>query len=58
MMGVPQYVVSKWMGHSIIVSSRHYANDVPEELFTKAAGLADSSQPTEGPNRSAVDINL
>jgi len=44
----PQYAVSKWIGHRITVSGRHYANDVPEELFTKAAGLADASQPTAG----------
>lgn len=33
----PQYVVSKWIGHSITVSGRHYANTVPEELFDQAA---------------------
>ncbi len=36
-MTFPQYAVSKWIGHSITISGRHYANDVPDELFTKAA---------------------
>ena len=36
-MTFPQYAVSKWIGHSITVSGRHYANDVPDELFSKAA---------------------
>src|SRR5690606_34452714 len=34
-----QYAVSKWIGHSITVSGRHYANDVPDELFERAAGI-------------------
>lgn len=37
-MTYPQYAVSKWIGHSITVSGRHYANSVPDELFDKAAG--------------------
>ncbi len=37
-MTFPQYAVSKWIGHSIIVSGRHYVNDVPAELFEKASG--------------------
>ena len=36
-MKFPQYAVSKWLGHSIEVSGKHYANDVPDELFVKAA---------------------
>jgi integrase len=36
-MTFPQYAVSKWIGHSITVSGRHYANDVPDELFDKAS---------------------
>lgn len=42
-MSFPQYAVSKWIGHSITISGRHYANDVPDELFTKAADLGDTS---------------
>ncbi len=42
-MTFPQYAVSKWIGHSITVSGRHYANDVPDELFAKAcAGKGES----------------
>ena len=33
----PQSAVSKWIGHSITVSGKHYANSVPDELFDKAA---------------------
>ncbi len=36
-MHFPQYAVSKWIGHSITISGKHYANDVPDELFDKAA---------------------
>jgi hypothetical protein len=33
----PQYAVSKWIGHSITVSGRHYANAVPDKLFDVAS---------------------
>ncbi len=33
----PQFAVSKWIGHSITVSGKHYANLVPDELFDKVA---------------------
>jgi len=33
----PQYAVSKWIGHSITVSGRHYASAVVDELFDRAA---------------------
>ena len=36
-MDFPQYAVSKWIGHSIDVSGKQYANDRPDELFDKAA---------------------
>ena len=36
-MGCPQYAVSLWIGHSITVSGKHYANSVPDELFEKVA---------------------
>ncbi len=39
-MTFPQYAVSKWIGHSITVSGRHYANDVPDELYARAASPA------------------
>ena len=34
----PQFAVSKWIGHSITVSGKHYANMVPDELFERMAG--------------------
>jgi integrase len=34
----PQYVVSEWLGHSIVISAEHYLA-VPEELFAKASAL-------------------
>jgi hypothetical protein len=37
-MTLPQYAVSKWIGHSITVSGRHYVNAVPDELFDAASG--------------------
>ena len=43
-MSFPQYAVSKWIGHSITVSGRHYANDVPDELFRKAAEGSGQAQ--------------
>ena len=36
-MTIPQYAVSKWAGHSITVSGRHYTDGVPDELFDKVA---------------------
>ena len=45
-MKFPQYAVSKWIGHSITVSGRHYANNVPDELFAKAAGMSDEGNST------------
>ncbi len=41
-MTFPQYAVSKWIGHSITVSGRHYANEVPDELFDSAAKSVES----------------
>ena len=35
-MTFPQYAVSKWIGHSITISGKHYANAVPDELFAQA----------------------
>jgi len=43
-MTFPQYAVSKWIGHSINVSGRHYANDVPDELFRLAVTGGDGAQ--------------
>lgn len=43
-MSFPQYAVSKWIGHSITISGRHYANAVPDELFDKAAEISGDTQ--------------
>jgi hypothetical protein len=34
---LPQYAVSMWIGHSITVSGKHYANNVPDTLFDQAS---------------------
>ena len=31
----PQYAVSKWIGHSITISGKHYANAIPEERYER-----------------------
>ena len=36
-MTFPRYAVSKWIGHGPTISGRHYVNDVPDELFDRAA---------------------
>lgn len=40
-MTIPQYAVSKFIGHSITISGRHYANDVPRELFDRIVNAGD-----------------
>jgi len=32
------------MGHSMTVSGRHYANNVPDELFARVTGLGDDAE--------------
>jgi len=51
-MHLPQYAVSRWIGHSITVSGKHYANEVPDELFIRAAGGVPD-QPAVGAQRNA-----
>ncbi len=41
----PQYAVSKWIGHSILVSGRHYANSIPDSLFDDAARRGGPLEP-------------
>ncbi|MBX3363127.1 MAG: site-specific integrase [Phycisphaeraceae bacterium] len=36
----PQFAVSRWIGHSITISGRHYANAVPDELFERVSGVS------------------
>lgn len=43
----PQYAVSKWIGHSIVVSGKHYANSIPDELFARAAASQATPIPTQ-----------
>ena len=38
--GLPQYAVSRWLGHSVVVSDKHYTSGVPDELFERAARCA------------------
>jgi integrase len=45
----PQFAVSQWIGHSITVSGKHYANSVPDELFERAARMG-----SEGALHNAV----
>lgn len=42
----PQYAVSRWIGHSITVSGRHYANAIPDELFDRVAETSAPRIPT------------
>jgi integrase len=34
---LPQYAVSRFIGHSIQISGKHYANHVPDEMFKRAS---------------------
>jgi integrase len=54
-MTFPQYAVSKWIGHSITVSGKHYANSVPDELFVKAADIG-SDQAAHNPAQQAAEL--
>jgi integrase len=44
---IPQFAVSKWIGHSITVSGKHYANSVPDELFERVSKPPASETPAE-----------
>ena len=39
-MTLPQFAVSRWIGHSIEISGKHYANAVPDELFDRATSAS------------------
>ena len=45
-MSFPQFAVSKWIGHSITVSGKHYANNVPDELFERVSNPPSPGTPT------------
>ncbi len=49
----PQYAVSKWIGHSITISGRHYANAVPDELFERAADSPATSAQRQAQRKAA-----
>jgi len=51
----PQYAVSRWIGHSIVVSGRHYANAIPDELFAQAAGQDATQNATQQPSGTACN---
>lgn len=53
-MSAPQYAVSRWIGHSITVSGKHYANDVPDELYARvtAQNAAQTVKEMAGNNRT------
>lgn len=62
--------MSRWIGHSITVSGRHYANAIPDELFDRVAkgeaaqnaaqSGAESSvpEPTSGASVKATDARM
>jgi integrase len=60
-MTFPQFAVSKWIGHSITVSGKHYAHHVPDELLTRASGVVvaaqKAAQQPAGPPRSERQID-
>lgn len=52
-MTYPQYVVSYWMGHSIEMSGKHYANAVPDEIYERVSGAAQN--PAQQPALDAAN---
>jgi len=52
-MTYPQFAVSLWIGHSIAISGRHYANAVPDELFDLAAGQGPEAADSEAAQKAA-----
>jgi hypothetical protein len=56
-MRFPQYAVSKWIGHSITVSGKHYANHVIDELMCSAAGMErDDDRPEQAAQKAAQQV--
>ena len=49
----PQFAVSDWLGHSILVSAEHYLA-VPQELYLKAAGIDQLSATNSEPSTSRL----
>ncbi|MBN1341523.1 MAG: phage integrase SAM-like domain-containing protein [Phycisphaerae bacterium] len=53
----PEYAVAYWLGHSTMVSRKHYKS-VPDELYTRAAGVVPEAVAGRGESaaeRAAVD---
>ncbi|MCC5831183.1 MAG: tyrosine-type recombinase/integrase [Phycisphaeraceae bacterium] len=48
----PQFAVSRWIGHSMQISERHYANHVPDEIFDRATGVPDPAKAAPKPSRA------
>lgn len=56
--GHPQYAVSRWIGHSILVSGKHYANAATDKAFEAAAAGGPAAriaaqQPSETPREAS-----
>ncbi|MFN0012134.1 MAG: tyrosine-type recombinase/integrase [Phycisphaerales bacterium] len=51
----PQFAVSRWIGHSITVSGRHYANAIPDDLFDRAAGHPNQNPSPVGQTAKTLD---
>jgi len=50
----PQFAVSKWIGHSITVSGKHYANFIPDETLAKVTGITNAMSAAQNPAHSKV----
>ena len=50
----PQYAVSKWIGHSMQISDRHYTNGVPEEVFERVTLKATRALPPNEPQTDEI----
>ena len=57
-MAFPQFAVSRWIGHSITVSGKHYANSVHDELFERAAGIRAAKNPVQQVPETARTVSL
>jgi integrase len=51
----PQFAVSKWIGHSLTVSGKHYANAVPDAVFEKLASPRKAHRIRHSKERNRTD---
>jgi hypothetical protein len=56
-MSYPQFAVSKWIGRSIVVSGKHCANHVPDELFDQATKGTAQNTAQQATNSSENEGN-